>query len=252
MIRKCVNRYVRTFLAKPLDFAPPIMYNHAMKNFVFDLYNTLICIHTDEHSEDSWQGVVKFFAERGIKSDPKTLISLYDECWASHLDELNKTSVYAYPEGDITVVYKLMAARLGGKLSDGDAYYCAKLAREESMRRFEVFPGTVELLSELKRKGGKLYILSNAQSAFTEYELSLSGIADKFDGILLSSDYACRKPDPAFFEFLFKKYGLDKRETVMIGDDVNSDGLGAQNCGIAYIKADGGAATHSAEIVALL
>ncbi|MDE6293372.1 MAG: HAD family hydrolase [Clostridiales bacterium] len=223
-----------------------------MKNFVFDLYNTLISIRTDEHSADSWHGVVRLFDEKcGIKSNPETLIRLYDECWAKHLDELGKTSKYTYPEGDITVVYKLMAKALGGTLSDSDAVAVAKLAREQSMRQFSVFDGTVELLKELKSKGGKLYILSNAQSAFTEYELGLSGITDMFDGIMLSSDYGCRKPDTAFFGFLFKKYKLSKRNTVMIGDDVTSDGKGAADYGIKYVKADGGAAAHSEEILSL-
>lgn len=224
-----------------------------MKNFVFDLYNTLISIRTDEHSADSWHGVVRLFDEKcGIKTDPETLIRLYDECWARHLDELSKTSKYAYPEGDITVVYKLMASSLGGTLTDADAVTCAKIAREESMRQFSVFPGTVELLKALKNSGGKLYILSNAQSSFTFCELGRSSITDLFDGIMLSSDYGCRKPDVAFFDFLFKKYKLNKRSTVMIGDDVNSDGKGAVDYGIKYVLADGGAAAHSEEILALV
>lgn len=222
-----------------------------MKNFVFDFYNTLVAIRTDEHSEDSWKGVVKFFAECDIDTDEATLIRLYDECWASHLAELKKQSKYEYPEGDITQVYKLMAKRLGGELSDSGAVLCAKIARRDSMRQFEVFPGTVKLLHSLKCKGAKLFILSNAQSAFTLDELEASGITCLFDGIMLSSDYGCRKPDPAFFECLFKKYKLKKLDTVMIGDDLSSDGKGAAACGIRYVYAGGGAASHLCEIIVL-
>lgn len=221
-----------------------------MKNYVFDLYNTLISIRTDEHSEDSWRDIVDFFAERGITADCRTLIRLYDECWCRHLDDLAETSKYAYPEGDITEVYKLMAVCLGGELSDADAVACAQKARQSSMREFSVFSGTVELLTELKARGGRLYILSNAQSVFTGYELQLAGIERLFDGVMLSSDYGCRKPDAAFFSLLFAKYGLNKRDTVMIGDDPESDGKGAQSSGIAYISAVGGAAAHRAEILA--
>lgn len=222
-----------------------------MKNFIFDFYNTLVDIRTEEHSADSWQGVVGFFAERGIHTDAQTLIRLYDESWASHLSDLEKTSEYAYPEGDITDVYKRMAAALGGTLSDKDAAECAVIARRDSIRWLHLFPGTVELLNALKSKGGKLYILSNAQRVFTAGELSQSGIEDMFDGVLLSSDHGCRKPDPAFFDILFKKYGLKKSDSVMIGDDINSDGKGAEIYGIAYVLADGGAAKHSKQILEL-
>ena len=223
-----------------------------MKNFVFDFYNTLVDIRTEEHSADSWRGVVSFLRERGILSDPETLIGLYDECWNAHLLELEKTSRYAYPEGDITDVYKRMAAALGGTLSDKDAAECAVIARRESIRWLRTFPGTTELLCALKARGGKIYLLSNAQSVFTADEFLQSGVAEMFDGVLLSSDYGCRKPDPAFFDILFKKYKLKKSDSVMIGDDINSDGKGAESYGIAYVLADGGAAKHSEQILAYL
>ncbi|MCH5155642.1 MAG: HAD family hydrolase [Clostridiales bacterium] len=222
-----------------------------MKNFIFDFYNTLVSIHTEEHDPESWRGAVGFLAERGIKSDPETLIKLYDERWAEHISDLEQTSKYAYPEGDIKKVYKSMVTALGGTLSDSAAAACAVLARRQSIRRLELFGGTVELLNALKARGCKLYILSNAQSVFTVGELEQSGVVDMFDGVLLSSDYGCRKPDPAFFDFLFKKFKLKKPESVMIGDDPNSDGKGAQNYGIAYVMADGGAAAHSRQILAL-
>ncbi|MDE6201243.1 MAG: HAD family hydrolase [Clostridiales bacterium] len=221
-----------------------------MKNFVFDFYNTLVDIRTDEHSEQSWQGVVEFLAERGIESDPKRLIELYDECWASHLDELKSTTKYAYPEGDITEVYKRMAAALGGTLTDKDAVLCAKIARKDSIRKFDLFDGTLPLLKTLRRNA-RLYILSNAQSAFTMDEIEAAGIADLFDGIMLSSDYGCRKPDKEFFDCLFKKYKLKRLDTVMVGDDIESDGKGATAYGLRYVYAGGGAAAHRIEIITL-
>ncbi len=222
-----------------------------MKNFIFDFYNTLVSIRTDEHREDSWREVAEFLAERGMHAAPSRLITLYDEGWAHLLDELKNTSDYAYPEGDITNVYKYMANALDGELSDDDAKACALLARKASIIHYGLFDGTVELLKGLKNRGANLFILSNAQSAFTPYELGLTNIADLFDGILLSSDYGCRKPDPAFFEFLFKKYKLKKAQSVMIGDDTSSDGKGAADFGIKYVFAGGGAVAHKDEILTL-
>lgn len=221
-----------------------------MRNFVFDFYNTLVDIRTDEHSEDSWQGVVEFLAERGIDSDPKKLIELYDKCWTSHLDELKTTTKYAYPEGDITEVYKDMVSELGGMLTDKDAVLCAKIARKDSIRKLSLFDGTIPLLKTLKRNA-RLFILSNAQSSFAMDEIEETGIADLFDGIMLSSDCGCRKPDKAFFDCLFKKYKLKRLDTVMVGDDIESDGKGATAYGLRYVYAGGGAAAHRIEIITL-
>ena len=67
----------------------------------------------------------------------------------------------------------------------------------------------------------------------------------------MSSDCGCRKPDPAFYEMLFDKFDLDKRDAVMIGDDMQNDVRGAERFGIRGLWADGGAAAHAAEILAL-
>lgn len=91
-------------------------------------------------------------------------------------------------------------------------------------------------------------MLSNAQSAFTPDEIASVGLTDKLDGVLLSSDCGCRKPDKAFYTMLFDKYGLDKDGAVMVGDDETTDGAGAASFGIAYVRADGGAAAHAAEL----
>lgn len=213
-----------------------------MKNFIFDLYNTLIDICTDEHREQSWLPVVDFFAERSIRSDASTLIKLYDECWSKHLDELYKKSEYRYPEGDIVCVYRLMASALGGKLSDEDAARCAVIARRASHVWLRIFDGVFELFTELRRCGGRVYLLSNAQSVFTRDEIALVGLTeDKFDGVMLSSDYGCRKPDVAYFSKLFEKFELKKSESVMIGDDPETDGKGAAEFGIEFVYAKGGA-----------
>ena len=47
--------------------------------------------------------------------------------------------------------------------------------------------GVTDLLEALKKKGKKIYLLSNAQRIFTEYEMHTLGIAKYFDDIFISS-----------------------------------------------------------------
>ena len=95
-----------------------------------------------------------------------------------------------------------------------------------------LFEDTISCLEGLKKAGKKVYLLSNAQKSFTWQELEMTGLISYFDGILISSDEFCMKPDPAFYQILCDRYELNKSESVMIGNEIKSDMAGAKAAGI--------------------
>ena len=208
-------------------------------------------MRTDEHCERAWTPVVKYFAECGVPcADWHRLVELFDAYW----DEFKKKSAkseYAYPECDCVEQFMSMAKSLGGTLTREQATQALRLMREASTELLRSFDGVTELLAGLRQCGAKLYLLSNAQAAFTYDEIAKCGLSDAFDGLLLSSECGCRKPDPAFFGMLFDKYKLDKSKCVMIGDDRTSDGEGAAAAGIKYVYAGGGAPKVADELLEL-
>ena len=98
--------------------------------------------------------------------------------------------------------------------------------------------GPLEQILEIHDK--RLYVLSNAQRMFTEYEMRLLQIYDRFDGIVFSSDEGCMKPDPAFYQVVLDRFQLDKRASIMIGNDAVADILGANHAGLdsLYLHSD--------------
>jgi len=222
-----------------------------MNTFIFDLYNTLVDIHTDEHTESAWAPVVEYFGARRIKTDWKTLSDSYDRYWKLFLERARAERKYSYPECDAVSIFESMARGLGGKLSRTEAAEALCIMRKASRVHMRLFDGTLELFAALRARGAKLYLLSNAQSAFTPDEIKECGLDGAFDGVLLSSDCGVCKPDPAFFEMLFDKYDLDKRSAVMVGDDRINDVGGAERFGIVGVWAGGGASAHADEILAL-
>ena len=92
----------------------------------------------------------------------------------------------------------------------------------------------------LKEAGKNIYLLSNAQRIFTEYEMHVLDIAKYFDEILISSDYQIRKPDKRFFDILVEKYSLDASKTLFIGNDSRTDIAGAKTVGFDtfYVKSN--------------
>lgn len=222
-----------------------------MKAFVFDLYNTLVKSETDDKSASAWLPVVEFFRERGLEVDWESLRDKYDEFWYGQIDELKAQGKFAYPEADVVKVFQRMANRFGGEFSEETAEEAARCARRAFTVKCELFDGTVRLIASLKACGAKLYILSNAQAVTTRGELEEWRFTEKFDGILLSSECGCKKPDPKFFKMLFDKYGIDKKSAVMVGDELKTDIAGAKAFGIKSIWAKDGAPSVAQKLLKL-
>lgn len=220
-----------------------------MTDFIFDLYNTLIDIRTDEHCEAAWTPVIDYFR---LDVPWQTLMQKYDEGWQVEFAELAKQKRYAYPEGDLVRVFAHISDALGFGWSDALCAEAASCMRRASMVRFKLFDGTLELITKLRALGSRLYLLSNAQACITYDEIELSGLAGRFDGMLISSECGCRKPDPKYFGMLFDKYGLKKSDAVMIGDDKESDGKGAKAFGIKFIHCPDGAASLADKLIKLV
>ena len=79
-----------------------------------------------------------------------------------------------------------------------------------------VYPHTKEVLTSLKEQRCHLYLLSNAQAAFTNAEIDLMALRPYFDAIYLSSDAGICKPQPEFLKQVLDDYGLNPSESVMV------------------------------------
>ncbi len=80
----------------------------------------------------------------------------------------------------------------------------------------------IEILVNLKRKGYKLYILSNFhREAYLEIAKKCS-FDRYFDGGVISYDVNLLKPEEEIYRTLLKKYDLLERETLFIDDTLNN------------------------------
>lgn len=96
------------------------------------------------------------------------------------------------------------------------------------------------MLEQFCEAGKKVYLLSNAQRIFTEYEMRKLDLIKYFDGILISSDYKTKKPDRRFFDALIATYDIVPDKTLFVGNDSRSDIKGAQAVGFDtfYVKSN--------------
>ena len=98
-----------------------------------------------------------------------------------------------------------------------------------------VIDGAYHLLDYLKGKGYPLYMASNGFSEVQSRKLARVGMTDYFDGIILSEAAGVNKPSPLFFEYALKQTGLEAKDVIMIGDNYNTDIMGAMLSGIDQI-----------------
>ena len=200
------------------------------KNFVFDLYGTLIDIHTNEYENSAWEKMSETLKFYGVDYTPTELSETYFSSCELQV-RLGKAK-YKVPEVDVVEVFRHIFANKGQKANKSLATHLAQQFRAFSTDYIRVYDGVLDTLAKLKKAGKKMYILSNAQSCFAKTELSKFGLRKYFKGIVYSSDYKCAKPDVALFNLLIDKYKLDKKETIFIGNDANTDVEGARNAKI--------------------
>ena len=79
-------------------------------------------------------------------------------------------------------------------------------------------PGTVEVLAELRAAGVPLYALTNWSAETFAITRGRFEFLDWFDGLLVSGEEGMAKPDPAIFQLLLDRFGLDPTATVFVDD----------------------------------
>jgi len=97
-----------------------------------------------------------------------------------------------------------------------------------------LFDGAVELLDYLHPKY-ELHIITNGFEEVQGLKLVKSGIKKYFNKIITSESVGVKKPNPKVFEFALDKANAKADNSVMIGDNLEADIIGALDCGIAGI-----------------
>lgn len=203
------------------------------KNCIFDLYGTLVDIRTDESTDEFWCKVAEIYRLNGADYTSKELKSDYKR-YAEEETKKSRKLHPSYEHIDINLeqVFEKLYRQKGVAPTAKMIADTALKFRQASTLFIRLYDGVIEMLEALKKNNIGIYLLSNAQRCFTYPELIKLNIEKYFDGILISSDCGCSKPQVEFFDMLLDKFSLNRSDCIMIGNDCISDMLGAYNAGI--------------------
>lgn len=201
------------------------------RNYLFDLYGTLVDVHTDEDKDDLWWRLSVLLATEGAVCSPERLRQIY-RTEVKARERADREVRGAWAEIDIAPVFAAMYEAGGVCPTQERIAQTAKLFRLFSLEKLRLFPGTHEMLERLKAAGKRVYLLSNAQALFTLPELGALGLRPYFDGIVISSCEGWKKPDTALYLRALERFELNAAETVMVGNDDRADCWGAFAAGL--------------------
>ena len=200
-------------------------------DLIFDLYGTLVDIHTEE-DDPVWEKTALYFGYYGASYTGTELREAFQSAMAAKKARAGQ-SYECFPDLPFEqVLAQLFRDKGVTEHADELGKNASQLFRICSTEYIRLYPGVTDALKKLRQDGYRLWLLSNAQRIFTAFELNHLGLASYFDGIYLSSDFGCRKPDIRFFSALLEEQQLKKENCLMIGNDLDTDIAGAKNAGL--------------------
>ena len=115
---------------------------------------------------------------------------------------------------------------------------------------WELFPSVPSVLAELSCLGIRLGVISNFDRRLYDVLVHV-GVRDAFEHVIISSEVGIRKPAARIFLEAVRRFGVSAHEILHVGDDPESDVLGARSAGLQALLA-GGETTHLAGLLSRL
>ncbi len=170
-------------------------------------------------------------AQRGIND-----FDLFHKNYLAHNEKLWERYRNGHIKQEELRVKRMWLALLDFKIAD------ELLAKELSVQfldllptRTILFPYATEILDYLGKKKYDLHLVTNGFDKTQHSKLKYSGLDKYFKEVITSERSSSLKPNKEIFDFAFNKTGAKPNESIMLGDSIDVDIIGAMNAGIDQV-----------------
>jgi len=169
-----------------------------------------------------------------------TYIKHNDKLWADYREGKIEKSILTYKRFWLTLK----------EFGVDDEDLSKKIAQDYitiSPTKKRLFPYAHETLDYLHKKYN-LYVITNGFNEVQFTKLKNSELDKYFVKVFTSEDAGAQKPNPTIFEHALNNVNADKKESIMIGDDLTVDILGAKEFGLDQVFFNPFKKVHTEEI----
>ena len=194
--------------------------DHTLWDFEANARATLQELHQSLHLE-----------ERGVND-----FDLFHKNYLAHNEKLWERYRNGTIKQEELRTKRMALALLDFKIADDE------LTKEMGTRFLELlptrtilFPYAKEILLYLKNKNYELHLITNGFEKTQHSKLKYSGLQEFFKEVITSEGSSSLKPNKDIFDFALNKSGASKEESIMLGDSIEVDIIGAMNAGIDQV-----------------
>ena len=188
-----------------------------VKLLIFDLDNTLI--NYGGVTQKAWtlacqEGIDKYKVNVDVKDMVAQIICANNAVWED--DKKRPKGNFSFDELRRSIVIDAFN-HLGINHSEMITWLVSHYAYYKHEAVY-VFDDVHETLKELKRRGYKLALLTNGDSAFQREKLKRFDLEKRFDGIFIDGEQGVGKPEKEAYDHVLNQFQVQPDEACMIGD----------------------------------
>jgi putative hydrolase of the HAD superfamily len=174
----------------------------------------------------------------GLSLDPERVQEAFRAAWRSFAPPAESTGPLPDDDRDWwrELVFRTMNTA-GYRIDPFDDYF--KIVYQAFARpgAWELWPDVPLIMTELTRLRIRVGVISNFDRRLYDV-LSQLGVQEVFEHVIISSEIGVRKPAARIFKEAARRFNVEVNEMLHVGDELNSDFLGARAAGLDALLVD--------------
>jgi HAD superfamily hydrolase (TIGR01549 family) len=193
-----------------------------------------------------WQIFADVAGEAGKSVSPKELEDVIRQLWLrgqhAAVEHFRSGATYEDSDEQFTAAFHQMGALVfthfgvPGNHADLTLRFFEAFWTEDN---WSIFPEVLDVIEELRRRGLRVGVLSNAPTNLPMF-LDRLGISPHLDFVVVSAMEGIKKPDRRIFETVVSRAGVEPAETLHVGDMYLEDVLGGSTAGLRTLLIERG------------